>query len=50
MLQPTSPFRTQKHLDAAIRKFLKEKNQSLISISKQDFPPWWMFKISKKKN
>jgi len=49
MLQPTSPFRTQKHLDAAIRKFLKEKNQSLISISKQDFPPWWMFKISKKK-
>ncbi len=49
MLQPTSPLRTHKHLDAAIKKFLREKNQSLISISKQDFPPWWMFKISKKK-
>ncbi len=49
MLQPTSPFRKNFHIDQAIKKFLKEKNKSLISVKKQDYPPWWMFKISQSK-
>lgn len=49
MLQPTSPYRNAKHIDEAIKKFLKEKNDSLISIKKQDYPPWWMFILDKSK-
>lgn len=49
MLQPTSPFRTEKHLDEAIRKYLKERNDCLISIKKQDYPPWWMFGLKDNK-
>ncbi|MCA9394938.1 MAG: acylneuraminate cytidylyltransferase family protein [Candidatus Omnitrophica bacterium] len=44
MLQPTSPFRTGRHIDEAIEKFLEDRTlDSLISIKKQDYPPWWMF-------
>ncbi len=49
MLQPTSPFRKSKHINEAINKFLKEKNDSLISIKKQDYPPWWLFFLKKNK-
>ncbi len=49
MLQPTSPFRTSNHIDKAIKKFLNEKNDSLISIKKQDYPPWWLFILKKNK-
>ena len=49
MLQPTSPYRNAKHINEAIKKFLKEKNDSLISIKKQDYPPWWMFVLDKSK-
>lgn len=45
MLQPTSPFRTAQHIDEAIEKFMNDSTlDSLISIKKQDYPPWWMFK------
>tara|TARA_B100001063_G_C16748212_1_gene548765 strand:- start:890 stop:1537 length:648 start_codon:yes stop_codon:yes gene_type:complete len=33
LLQPTSPLRTFYHIDSSIKKFLKENNDSLISIS-----------------
>ena len=49
MLQPTSPFRKSKHINEAINKFLKENNKSLISVKKQDYPPWWLFALNKKK-
>ena len=49
MLQPTSPFRSNIHIDMAIKKFYNENNNSLISLKKQEYPPWWMFKIKKKK-
>ncbi len=49
MLQPTSPFRNSKHIIEAIKKFLNEKNDSLISIKKQDYPPWWLFETKNKK-
>lgn len=46
MLQPTSPFRTARHIDEAIEKFLGDHTlDSLISVSKQGYPPWWMFKV-----
>ena len=32
-----------------ILKFLKEKNDSLISIKKQSYPPWWLFVLKKTK-
>ena len=49
MLQPTSPFRKSSHINEAINKFLGEKNESLISIKKQDYPPWWLFVLNKNK-
>ena len=49
MLQPTSPFRKSKHINEAIKKFLIESNNSLISIKKQDYPPWWLFTLKKNK-
>jgi len=45
-LQPTSPFRTGRHVDEALEKFLNEPTlDSLISVKKQDYPPWWMFQF-----
>ena len=44
MLQPTSPFRTYKHIDEAVEKYLSEHNDSLISIKKTGLSSWWMFK------
>ena len=49
MLQPTSPFRKSKHINEAIKKFLKENNDSLISIKKHDYPPWWLFYLNENK-
>ena len=49
MLQPTSPFRKSSHIKQAINKFLKENNESLISVKKQDYPPWWLFVLNKNK-
>ena len=46
MLQPTSPFRNSRHIDEALENFLSDDTlDSLISIKKQDYPPWWMFSL-----
>lgn len=46
-LQPTSPFRNGNLIDKAIIKFLDDLTlDSLISIKRQDYPPWWMFKLN----
>ena len=49
-LQPTSPFRNSKHLDQAIKKFLKFKNaDSLVSV--QELPHIYdPYSVMKKKN
>lgn len=44
-LQPTVPFRTADHIDEGIVRFKHSGAQSLISLKKQDYPPWWMFRI-----
>jgi len=48
LLQCTSPFRTEKHIDEAIEKLLdnKSKADSLISVTKEEHPPWWLRKIN----
>ena len=46
MLQPTSPFRTAKHIDEAMERFFEDPTlDSLMSINREEFPPWWIFKI-----
>jgi CMP-N,N'-diacetyllegionaminic acid synthase len=45
LLQPTVPFRKSEHIDNAIEKFESSSFDSLITIQKQDYPPWWMFKL-----
>jgi len=35
-LQPTSPFRNHKHIDAALNKFFKSKSNILVSVKKYD--------------
>ncbi|MFW5794998.1 MAG: cytidylyltransferase domain-containing protein [Bacillota bacterium] len=49
-LQPTSPFRNSMHIDRAINKFLKNKNDydSLVSVCKAFENPFWMQKIENK--
>ncbi|TAL67552.1 MAG: acylneuraminate cytidylyltransferase family protein [Bacteroidetes bacterium] len=49
LLQPTSPFRNQIHIDEAIDKFAKNNDsQSLISICVVDKNPYWMVAINEK--
>ena len=45
LLQPTTPFRTAKHIDEVIRLLLKKKLDASMSIKKPDYPPHWMMKI-----
>lgn len=44
LLQCTSPLRKVRHIDEAILKFIEnsESADSLISVSKQEHPPWWL--------
>jgi CMP-N,N'-diacetyllegionaminic acid synthase len=46
LLQPTVPFRKVEHIDRAIEKFRSSSFESLMTIQRQDYPPWWMFKLS----
>ena len=49
ILQPTSPFRTQKDIDNSINKYKKLKSKSLVSVSKPLNPVEEIFIISKRK-
>jgi CMP-N,N'-diacetyllegionaminic acid synthase len=48
-LRPTNPFRTGKDIDHCIQKYFanKKKLDSVRSISKVSYPPFWMKKIHK---
>lgn len=49
ILQPTTPFRTHKHIDLCIKKLAKNKNaNSIITIKKIDYPIEWSLKRDKK--
>ena len=48
LLQPTTPFRTSKIIDKAIRLLIKnKKSDALMTITDADYPPYWMFKKRK---
>ena len=49
LLQPTVPFRKGQHIDASIKKFKESSFESLITVKKQDYPPWWMFQLKNNK-
>ena len=42
VLLPTAPFRTEKHIDEAVKLFHDSAAETLISICKVDTPPSWM--------
>ena len=48
LLQPTTPFRTSKHIDDVINLLLKSKSDAAMTITDNDYPPHWMFYQKKK--
>ncbi|MBS4534377.1 acylneuraminate cytidylyltransferase family protein [Clostridium sp. D2Q-14] len=48
LLQCTSPLRNENHIDEAIEKILNNKIEveSLISVTKEEHPPWWLRTIN----
>ena len=49
ILQPTSPLRKAEDINSAIRKFLRSDCSSVVSITKVQHSPYWMYKIDKSK-
>lgn len=43
LLQPTSPFRTAEDIDAAIKLFMDNVCDSVISVCEPDHSPFWCF-------
>ena len=41
LLQPTSPFRTSKHIDAAVELLVKKNSSAIISVTKAINNPLW---------
>lgn len=46
LLQPTSPFRNNSHIDNMIESFFKEDAKIMVSISKLKKHPYFMYEIS----
>lgn len=45
LLQPTSPFRTEQHIDEAIEYYEEHHSQSLVSVSSLTKSPEWLFNL-----
>ncbi|MEW6619808.1 MAG: acylneuraminate cytidylyltransferase family protein [bacterium] len=45
LLQPTSPLRPVKYIDAAIEKILETNADSVITITESEIHPYWMCKL-----
>lgn len=41
LLQPTSPFRTARHIDEAAERFIASKADSLVSVCRSKKSPYW---------
>ena len=48
-LQPTSPLRTNHHIDYALNKILKKKISGLVSVSRQSDENLWKLKVKNNK-
>lgn len=46
LLQPTSPFRTHKHIDAFIEDFNQKKINCSVSVTTPDKHPMWSFSMT----
>jgi CMP-N-acetylneuraminic acid synthetase len=44
-LQPTSPLRTARDIDAAIQKFLDAGCDSVLGVCEAEHPPYWMYTL-----
>lgn len=49
VLQPTTPFRTFKHIDKSIDLLIKKNADATMAVTNPDYPPLWMLKIDKDK-
>ena len=49
ILQPTSPLRIVHDIDNSIRKFIFNKCDSVVSVSKVEHPPHWMYILKNRK-
>lgn len=47
LLQPTSPLRTSKHIDEAIKLLISKKADAVISVCEMDHSPLWSNTLSK---
>jgi CMP-N-acetylneuraminic acid synthetase len=47
LLQCSSPFRTSLHIDKVINKLIKTRADAVITITKPDYPAYWMLKQDK---
>ena len=47
-LRPTNPFRTGKDIDYCVRKLFNKDFSSIRSISKSNYPPFWLKTIKKR--
>jgi CMP-N-acetylneuraminic acid synthetase len=45
ILQPTSPFLMPLDIDSSIQMLLKEKYESVVSITEAEYSPYWMVKF-----
>lgn len=50
LLQSTSPLRKSQNIDEAITKIINSEIEanSLVSVTKEEHPPWWLRQISEK--
>ena len=49
LILPTTPLRPLWHIDECLKKLIKTKSESIMTIKSPEYPPYWMFKINNKK-
>ncbi len=47
VLQPTTPFRTGKHIDLVLEKMEKTNSLVCMTVKQTNYPPQWMFRRDK---
>lgn len=46
LLQPTSPLRSARDIDAAVEQCLATGAPACVSVTEAHMPPWWLFRLS----
>ena len=50
IILPTTPLRPLWHIDKCLNKIINLKLESIMTIKKPEYPPYWMLKKTKKNN